>query len=154
MWLETRCNFSMCTSCRGVRGSSPGKILKTKNAGEAISGHFAKCLKSQIYLNYAYLQLFQRRKSPFTFFRYAEKYIMPMWILRIRSESELLLVTRQNDNHLPGPGPGRLVPSSHQRSELSNTILGTFSRGDKRVWMCIPVPNGLGGKSYTYKYQC
>ena len=56
-----------------------------------------------------------------------------------------LLVTRQNDNH--SPGPGRLVPSSHQRSELSNTILGTFSRGDKRVWKCIPVPNCPGGKA-------
>ena len=66
-----------------------------------------------------------------------------------RSESELLLVTRQNDNHSPGPGPGRLVPSSHQRSELSNTILGTFRRGDKRVWKCIPVPNGLGGGEAT-----
>ena len=65
----------------------------------------------------------------------------------ICSESELLLVTRQNDNHSPGPGPGRLVPSSHQRSEPNNTILGTFSRGDKRVWKCIPVPNGLGGKA-------
>ena len=42
--------------------------MKTKNAGEAISGHFAKCLKSQIYLNYGYLQLFQRRKSPFICF--------------------------------------------------------------------------------------
>ena len=42
------------------------------------------------------------------------------------SESELLLVTRQNDNHSPGPGPGRLVPSPHQRSEPINTILGTF----------------------------
>ena len=29
-----------------------------------------------------------------------------------------LLVTRQNDNHSPGPGPERLVSSSHQRSEL------------------------------------
>ena len=58
-------------------------------------------------------------------------------------------MTRQNDNHSPGPGPGprRLVPSSHQRSELSNTILGTFSRGDKRVWKCIPDPNGLGEKA-------
>ena len=56
-----------------------------------------------------------------------------------------LLVTLQNDNH--SPGPGRLVPSSHQRSELSNTILCTFSRGDKRIWKCIPVPNGLGGKA-------
>ena len=26
-----------------------------------------------------------------------------------------------------------------------NAILGTFSRGDKRVWKCIPVPNSLGG---------
>ena len=58
-----------------------------------------------------------------------------------------LLVTRQNDNHSPGPGPLRLVPSSHQRSELSNTILGTFSKGDKRVWKCIPIPNGLGEKA-------
>ena len=58
-----------------------------------------------------------------------------------------LLVTRRNDNHSPGPGPGRLGPSSHQRSELSNAILGTFSRGDKRVWKCIPIPNGLGGKA-------
>ena len=39
----------------GVRGPPPKK-MKTKNAGEAISGHFAKRLKSQIYLN----QLFQR----------------------------------------------------------------------------------------------
>ena len=47
-------------------------------------------------------------------------------------------MTRQNDNHSPGPGPGRLVPSSHQRSELSNTMLGS-------VWKYIPIPNGLGG---------
>ena len=47
-----------------------------------------------------------------------------------------------NDNHSPGPWPGRLVPSSHQRSELSNT----FSRGD-RVWKCIPIPNVLGEKA-------
>ena len=55
-----------------------------------------------------------------------------------------LLVTRQNDNHSPGPGPRRLVPSSHQGSELSNTIIGTFSRGDKRLWKYVPIPNGLG----------
>ena len=56
-----------------------------------------------------------------------------------------VLVTCQNDNH--SPGPGRLVPSSYQRSELSNTILRTFSREDKRVWKCIPIPNGLGQKA-------
>ena len=61
-----RPKISPCiSSCRVVRGASPGEILKTKNAGEAISGHFAMRLKSQIYLNYAYLQIFQRRKSPF-----------------------------------------------------------------------------------------
>ena len=56
-----------------------------------------------------------------------------------------LLVTRQNDNH--SPGPGRLVAISHQRTEFSDTILGTFCRGDKRVWKCIPIPNGLGEKA-------
>ena len=61
-------------------------------------------------------------------------------------ESELFR-TYQNDNHSPGPWPGRLVPSPHQRRELSNTILGTFSREDKRVWKCIPIPNGLGKKT-------
>ena len=66
-------------------------------------------------------------------------------LLRIRIRN-VYVVTRQNDNHSPGPWPGRLVPSSHQRSELRNTILGTFSRGDKRVWKCIPIPNGLGKK--------
>ena len=45
------------------------------------------------------------------------------------SESELLLVTRQNDNYSPGPGPGRLVPSSHQRSELSNIFFIVFISG-------------------------
>ena len=61
-----RSKISPCiSSCRVVRGASPGEILKTKNAGEAISGHFAMLSKSQIYLNCAYLQIFQRRKSPF-----------------------------------------------------------------------------------------
>ena len=61
-----RSQISPCiSSCREIRGTSPVEILKTKNAGKAISGHFAMRLKSQIYLNYAYLQMFQRRKSPF-----------------------------------------------------------------------------------------
>ena len=63
-WMRSK--ISPCiSSCRVVRGASPGEILKTKNAGEAFSDHFAMRLKSQIYLNYAYLQIFQRRKSPF-----------------------------------------------------------------------------------------
>ena len=39
-----------------------------------------------------------------------------------------LLVTRRNDNHSLGPVIRELVLSSHQRSELSNTILCIFSR--------------------------
>ena len=39
-----------------------------------------------------------------------------------------LLVKRRNDNHSPEPVIRELVPSSQQRSELSNTILCIFSR--------------------------
>ena len=56
-----RSKISPCiSSCRVFRGVSTREILKTKKVGEAISGHFAMRLKSQIYL---YLQMFQ--KSPF-----------------------------------------------------------------------------------------
>ena len=37
-----------------------------------------------------------------------------------------------------------LVPSSHQRSEHSNTILRIFSRWNQRIGECIPIPNSLG----------
>ena len=42
-------------------------------------------------------------------------------------DQDSLLVKRRNDNHSPGPVIRELVPSSHQRSELSNTILYIFS---------------------------
>ena len=45
--------FFSCVPLVVGSGGPPLKNLKTKNAGEAISGHFAKCLKSQIYRNYA-----------------------------------------------------------------------------------------------------
>ena len=38
------------------------------------------------------------------------------------------MVKRRNDNRSPGPVIRELVRSSHQRSELSNTILCIFSR--------------------------
>ena len=41
---------------------------------------------------------------------------------------ESLLVKHRNYNHSPGPVIRELVPISHQRSELSNTILCIFSR--------------------------
>ena len=49
-------------------------------------------------------------------------------VLQCVSESELFTGDTSEDNPSQGPGPERLVPSSHRRSELSNTILGTFSR--------------------------
>ena len=42
-------------------------------------------------------------------------------------DQDSLLVKRRNDNHSPGLVIRELVPSSHQRSELSNTILCIFS---------------------------
>ena len=43
-------------------------------------------------------------------------------------DQDSLLVKRRNDNRSPGPVIRELVPSSHQRSELSDTILCIFSR--------------------------
>ena len=46
----------------------------------------------------------------------------------VGQDQDSLLVKRRNDNHSAGPVIRELVPSSHQRSELSNTILCIFSR--------------------------
>ena len=43
-------------------------------------------------------------------------------------DQDSLLVKCRNDSRSPGPVIRELVPSSHQRSELSNTILCIFSR--------------------------
>ena len=59
-------------------------------------------------------------------------------------DQDSLLVKRRNDNHSPGPVIRELVPSSHQRSELSNTILCIFSGWDQRIAECIPIPDSLG----------
>ena len=48
-------------------------------------------------------------------------------------DQDSLLAKRRKDNHSPGPMIRELVPSSHQRSELSNTILCIFSRWDQRI---------------------
>ena len=42
-------------------------------------------------------------------------------------DQDSLLVKRRNDNHSPGPVIRELVPSSHQRSELRNTILCIYA---------------------------
>ena len=59
-------------------------------------------------------------------------------------DQDSLLVKRRNDNHSPGPVIRELVPSSHQRSELSNTILCIFSGWDQRIGEGIPIPDCLG----------
>ena len=59
-------------------------------------------------------------------------------------DQDSLLVKRRNDNHSPGPVIRELVPRSHQRSELSNTILCIFSGWDQRIGEGIPIPDSLG----------
>ena len=58
-------------------------------------------------------------------------------------DQDSLLVKRRNDNHSPGPVIRELVPSCHQRSELSNTILCIFSRWDQRIGEGIPISDSL-----------
>ena len=64
--------------------------------------------------------------------------------LKPNQDQDSLLVKRRNDNHSPGPVIRELVPSSHQRSELSNTILCIFSGWDQRIGEGIPIPDSLG----------
>ena len=59
-------------------------------------------------------------------------------------DQDSLLVKRRNDNHSPGPVIRELVPSSHQRSELSNTILCIFSEWYQGIGEGIPIPDSLG----------
>ena len=55
-----------------------------------------------------------------------------------------LLVTRQIGNTSPGRAPGgKLVPGSHKRCELGQTVIRHFSRGDQRIREVIPVPDSL-----------
>ena len=68
-------------------------------------------------------------------------------------DQDSLLVKRRNGNHSPGPVIRELVPSSHRRSELSNTILCIFSRRDQRIGEDIPIPNSLG-KEATFINIC
>ena len=68
MWLEERCNFSKFTSFRRVQLYSPRKILKTKNAGEAISGHFAKRFKVSNLPELCLFAAVSEEKVPINFF--------------------------------------------------------------------------------------
>ena len=58
---------------------------------------------------------------------YSTLAVLLMYFLCQDQDQDSLLVKRRNDNHSPGPVIRELVPSSHQRSELSNTILCIFS---------------------------
>ena len=48
-------------------------------------------------------------------------------------DQDSLLVKRRNDNHSPGPVIRELVPSSHQKSELSNTM------GERSIVVCTEI---------------
>ena len=66
-------------------------------------------------------------------------------------DQDSLLVKRRNENHSPGPVIRELVPSSHQRSELNNTILCIFSRWDQRIGEGIPISDSLGEEATFIK---
>ena len=68
-------------------------------------------------------------------------------------DQDSLLVKRRNYNHSPEPVIRELVPSSHQRSELSNTILCIFSGLDQRIGEGIPIPDSLGEET-TFINSC
>ena len=70
--------------------------------------------------------------------------VMTLFSQRGVQDQDSLLVKRRNDNHSPGPVIRELIPSSHQRSELSNTILCIFSGWDQRIGEGIPIPDSLG----------
>ena len=76
--------------------------------------------------------------------RYVSRYLLRDTILSWYAFQDSLLEKRWNDNHSPGPVIRELVPSSHQRSELSNTILCIFSGWDQRIGEGIPIPDSLG----------
>ena len=97
------------------------------------------CLRNQVF-QYRALP-FRLTTSPHVFTRlmaaiaihFRKRAMFPYlddWLVRNQNQDQdqdSLLVKRRNDNHSPGPVIRELVPSSHQRSELSNTILCIFS---------------------------
>ena len=93
------------SSCRVVRGTSPGEILKTKKETKAISGHFAMPLKSQIYLSMPICRCFREKSSPPPF--------IPCFLMSLRS----------------GALARMRVPPGKQTVAGSILTLGTFFRG-------------------------
>ena len=73
----------------------------------------------------------------------SSSFITPPAVIRDQDQDSLL-VKRRNNNHSPGPVIRELVPNSHKRSELSNTILCIFSRWDQRIGEGILIPDSLG----------
>ena len=66
----------------------------------------------------------RNKHKKFTLRSHDEKYL--------DQDQDSLLVKRRNDNHSPGPVIRELVPSSHQRSELSKTQSSAFSADEIR----------------------
>ena len=129
------CCMYVCMPC-----SMPSSKCLTVNIKNAINIFICTNPLSVVYFFFLTVHLF------YTTNPLLHLYTTPVWCPpRNRNQNQnCLLVTRRNDNHSPWPWPGRLVPSSHQRTELSNPILCAFSRGKKGVWKCIPISNSLG----------
>ena len=69
-----------------------------------------------------------------------------LWMCSQTSESEFLLVILLVTFIHKDLWYGKLVPSSHQRSKFSHTILCTFSRGNNWIWKSIPISDCLREK--------
>ena len=68
-------------------------------------------------------------------------------------DQDSLLVKRRNDNHSPGPVIRELVPSSHQRSELRNTILGGKTTWGETSWSETVFVSSLLTYSFSARSQ-
>ena len=105
----------------------------------------ADCFHGQFWhQTYRFFHLFCHPLSVQTFQSHLESLAFLRWCGVQDQDQDSLLVKRRNDNHSPGPANRELVPSSHQRSELSNTILCIFSGWDQRIGEGIPISDSLG----------
>ena len=67
-------------------------------------------------------------------------------------DQDSLLVKRQSLTNSPVPVIRELVPSSHQRNELSNTILCIFSRLDQRIREGIPIHDSQSSRKRLIRH--
>ena len=153
---EETCTFKslgvvdvLCEACEGLKWKNPTKIQRESipvalagndviglaETGSGKTGAFALPILQQLLENPQRLFALVLTPTRELAFQISEQFealgsTIGKYLLIIHSQDQdqdSLLVKRRNDNHSPGPVIRELVPSSHQRSELSNTILCIFS---------------------------